>query len=157
MGIIRKYSRLILFIVILLQFTVIGLFAYSDDIGKVSSSSNIVAIIAKDTDRYMLIQDSTSSNLLALPDEARYINYRNKQVYVFDKEKNYLQTLVLNHDGTDYSKFIDQGITYQDNEFSCKRKVCLIKNQDNDGTKSIQLFTTSDSDYVYLDATGYSN
>lgn len=156
MGIIRRYSRLILLIVILLQFTVIGLFAHSDNIGKVSSSSKIVAVIADETDRYMLIQDPISSKVIELPDDARYINYRNKRAYVFDTEKHYLQTLVSNHETTDYKKVIDQGVTYLDNEFNCKRQVCSITTKDNNGTKLIQIFTTAGSDYVYLDATGYN-
>lgn len=155
MGIIRKYSKQLLFIIVIIQFTIIGIFAYSDNINQVLTSNDIIAIVSKNQNQYLMVRTNTDEKTLPIDSKAKYLNYKNNQVYLFDKEKQYLNTIVLNHERSEYSIFLDAGISYIETGFNCKQNICKLKNIGKNGSSKVQLFTTKGDEYVYLDADMY--
>lgn len=155
MGIIKKHTKLVLLIIIIIQFTVIGIFAYNDNVSTIAPGNDIIAIVSVEDSVRLLVQRDDSHNLFEIPETARYINFKNKQVYLFDKEYQYIHTLVFDRNLSKYTIFDDGQIEYTDTKFECKRSICMLKQSQNDGASKVQIFTTNDFEYEFLAADNF--
>lgn len=153
MGLIRSNSRRVLIFIILIQFIVIGSFAYSENVTSITSTKNITAIIETGNSRYLLIQGLTEPKLYSVSDDVRYINHEDSNVHLFNKKREYLLTFQFDNKLSSYTEVSLDGIEYQDTNFVCKRGICLISQSNEDESKTkTQIFSVKNQEYIYLDA-----
>lgn len=156
MGILKSKSRIILLIIVLIQFTVIGYFAYTDQVSSITTTRNVSAIVEVDGKRYLMVQKITEPKLYELSQDIRFINHDGNEVHLFDRDKQYVETFEFDSSLKEYHEVTREGISYTETNLSCKNSTCMIKKElDGDSQVNIQVFATSDSDFIYLDADNF--
>lgn len=156
MGILKSKSRIILLIIVLIQFTVIGYFAYTDQVSSITTTRNVSAIVEVDGKRYLMVQKITEPKLYELSQDIRFINHDGNEVHLFDRDKQYVETFEFDSSLKEYQEVTREGISYTETNLSCKNSTCMIKKElDGDSQVNIQVFATSDADFIYLDADNF--
>ncbi len=156
MGILKSKSRIILLLIVLIQFTVIGYFAYTDKVSSITTTRNVSAIIEHNGTRYLMIQKITEPRLFELSHDIRFINHDGNEVHLFDRDKQYVKTFSFDDDLKDYQEIRKQGIDYIETNLSCKNSTCMVKKEKNDDSQiTIQVFSTSNTEFLYLDADNF--
>lgn len=154
MGIIKKYSKQTLILIVLIQFSVIGYFAYNDNITSISPSKEVVAVVADQDDTMLFIQLDKVHRIFDIPESVHYVNFKNRQVYLFDHNQDYLHTLMFDANLRSYTTFVDEKVEYIDTKFECKHEVCMLKRTQDNNSK-IQIFATNAFEYEFLDADNF--
>lgn len=145
----------VLLLIVLIQCFVIGIFIVTDSIDTISLQNKVVAIVAKEDEKYIYVENGDEQQLFAADDNVRFINFKHNQVYLFDYKQEYLHTLVFDSTLTSYTKFIDEEIEYQDTRFKCEPTVCMLEQASSSGKSTVQLFPTLNLEYVLLDADNF--
>lgn len=156
MGILKSNSRIILLVLVLIQFTVIGYFAYTDKVSSITTTRNVSAIVETDGTRYLMIQKITEPQLFELTHDIRFVNHEENDVHLFDRNKEYVKTFTFDPTLKNYQEVRKEGISYIETNLSCKNNTCMVKKETNDESQvSIQVFATSNTEFVYLDADNF--
>ncbi len=153
MGKIRAHSRIVLIVIIIIQFAIIGYFFHTNNYSTVTTGTDIVAIASNAGKRYLLIHHIDEPTVFELPEKVSYVNRNHNNVYLFDDQKNYVSTYYFNTQLSEYTIFYEDGIEYQETEFKCEREMCMLKtyNPATDNSE-VQVFSAKDDQYIYLDA-----
>lgn len=156
MEILKSNSRIILLIVVLIQFVVIGYFAYNDKVSSITTTTNVSAIVETNGTRYLMIQKITEPQLFEISDDIRFMNHEENDVHLFDQNKEYVKTFTFDSNLKDYQEVKKEGIRYIETNLSCKNNTCMVKKERGDESKvRIHVFATSNGEFVYLDADNF--
>lgn len=152
MGKLASHHKLALLTVVISQFLIIGSIVFNNHLLTLNADQNIVSVVAEAGDHQLLIKNERTCQVFDIPDNVSHLNYREGSIHLFDDNKQYLTSLQLGSQLSVWGSTAGQAIEYQDTGFECKTSTCLVRDSNQQIKPQIQVFSTFNLDYDFLDA-----
>lgn len=149
----KTNGKVFLIAIIIIQVLILSVYLVSNSVSQMSNIDHYMALVERDNENYLLVRTGENSELILTSNEARFINFEDGKVHLFNKNYDYLNSLHFDSNIEVIEESVLENIEYINTEFSCKLYMCTIKNNlEHVDDNEVQVFTTRDQDLLYLDA-----